>query len=214
MALTFYYGSGSPFAWKVWLALEHKKLPYELRRLRFDTGELKTPEFLAINPRAQVPALVDGDLSLFESGAIVEYLEDAYPEQPLLPKDARGRAVARRIVLETDAYFFPAVLRLMRQTLFRRDGKGDPEEIAAAKREIAAELDRLEGYLTGEHFAGPLTLADFAVYPTVRVLGRIAGKFPDHDMTARFGPRLSAWKQRIDALPYVEKTTPPHWKDG
>ena len=41
MALTFYYGSGSPFAWKVWLTLEHKQIPYEFRLLSFDRGDLK-----------------------------------------------------------------------------------------------------------------------------------------------------------------------------
>jgi glutathione S-transferase len=74
MALTFYYGSGSPFAWKVWLALEHKGIPYEFRLLSFDRGDTKTPEFQAVNPRAKVPAIVDDGFALRESAVIVEYL--------------------------------------------------------------------------------------------------------------------------------------------
>ena len=58
MALTFYYGSGSPYAWKVWLALEHKGIPYEFKLLSFDAGDTKKPEFLQVNPRAQVPAIL------------------------------------------------------------------------------------------------------------------------------------------------------------
>jgi glutathione S-transferase len=214
MSLTFYYGSGSPFAWKVWLALEYKKVPYDFKRLFFDNGDLSTPEFRAVNPRQKVPALSDGDFSLWESFAIVEYLEHAYPEPPLLPGDARGRAVARRIEAETDNYFFPAVRRLMRQTVFLRGGEEDASEVAAAKEEIGKELDHLERALTGDYFAGPLSLADFSVYPLLRVLGRIGDKFPQHDERVRFSPRLSAWQQRIEALPFVDKTTPPHWKDS
>jgi glutathione S-transferase len=65
MSITFFYGSGSPFAWKVWLALEHKELPYEKKMLSFQAGDMNKPEYLALNPRAKVPALVDGDLKLF-----------------------------------------------------------------------------------------------------------------------------------------------------
>ena len=51
MALDFYYGSGSPYAWRVWLALEHKQVPYELKLMSFDAGDLEKPAFLAINQR-------------------------------------------------------------------------------------------------------------------------------------------------------------------
>jgi len=51
MPLTFYYGSGSPYSWRVWFALEHKRIPYELKVLSFSAGDLKKPEYAAINPR-------------------------------------------------------------------------------------------------------------------------------------------------------------------
>ena len=59
MAITFYAGSGSPYAWRVWLALEHKQLPYDLKMLSFSNREHRAPEYLAINPRGKVPALVE-----------------------------------------------------------------------------------------------------------------------------------------------------------
>src|SRR5262245_36660402 len=98
MSIVFFYGSGSPYAWKVWLALEHKQLPYDLRTLSFQSGEMHKPEFLKINPRGMVPALTDGDHIVFESSVIIEYLEDAYPARPLLsraPGGRRGRPLFR-----------------------------------------------------------------------------------------------------------------------
>ena len=95
MAIVFYCGSGSPYAWRVWLALEHKGLPYELHMLSFDRGDLQQPGFVAMNPRGKVPVIQDGDYGLYESAAIVEYLEDAYAGAgaPLFPNGYgdRGR---------------------------------------------------------------------------------------------------------------------------
>ena len=69
--ITFYYGSGSPPAWRVWLALEHKKIAYDFKLMSFSAGDLKTPDYLAKNPRGQVPLIIDGDFALWESNAIV-----------------------------------------------------------------------------------------------------------------------------------------------
>ena len=98
MALDFYFGSGSPFAWKVWLVLEHKGIPYTAKRLSFDADETRKPEFLAINPRGRVPTIVDDGFALYESNAICEYLEEQYPQKPLLPKDAKGLAEFRKTI--------------------------------------------------------------------------------------------------------------------
>src|SRR3546814_18292110 len=69
MALTLYYGSGSPFAWRVWLALEYKALSYDLKVLSFDRREHKTADYLTLNPRGEVPVLVDDGFALYESHA-------------------------------------------------------------------------------------------------------------------------------------------------
>jgi glutathione S-transferase len=104
--IRFYYGSGSPFAWRVQLALEEKKLAYEPVLLSFQAGDLKKPDYLRISPHGKVPALVDDGLALYESQAIVEYLEERYPERPLLPRDPAGRARVRIEELECVLYIF------------------------------------------------------------------------------------------------------------
>lgn len=211
MGITFYCGSGSPYAWRVWLTLEHKKLAYDLKVLSFQSGDLRKPDYLAVNPRGKVPSLIDGSVRLYESSAIVLYLEDAYPEPTLLPGDIASRALARRIAAEADAYIYPAIAKLMTHTLFRPHGDGDSKEIAAGQKEVADELARFETYAEREYFAGnSVSLADFAVYPFWALLKRINERQPANGVSIT--PHIAAWMKRIEALPYFERTVPPHWK--
>lgn len=213
MALTFYCGSGSPYAWKVWLTLEHKQVPYDFRLMSFDRGDLKTPEFRAINPRGQVPTIVDDGFALWESMAIVEYLEERYPQKPLLPRDAKARAVVRRLMLEADNHLYDAGEDLFDATLFRTSAEPeDPDAIAAAQDKVLAELNRWDALLSGEFLIGELSLADFTAYPYVRLLRRIDDRQPKNGLGQRMPSRLEAWMTLIEALPYYAKTIPPHWK--
>jgi glutathione S-transferase len=127
LALTLYYGSGSPYAWRVQLALEHKALPYELKVLSFSAGDTRKPEFLALNPRHQVPVLVDGDFSLYESNAIVEYIDEAHPGRgaPLFPGDAKARALIRRLILEVDNYYSVESDKLVDQAWWKKPEERD-----------------------------------------------------------------------------------------
>ena len=214
MKLTLYYGSGSTYAWRAHLALEHKALPYELKVLSFSAGDTRKPEFLALNPRHRVPVLVDDDFSLYESNAIVEYLDEAYPGRggPLFPGDARQRALIRRMIQEVDHYFAKAVDTLSDQAFSKKPEERDPQLIDKGKEQIAAEYALFSRSMRGEFLAGPLSAADYALYPFIGFVGRCAIKLPEFDPDALLTPELRAWKTRIEALPYLERTIPPHWK--
>ena len=212
MTIRFYYGSGSPFSWKVWLALEHKQLSYDFNVLRLQQAEQKTPEYLAINPRGKVPALIDDGFAIWDSAAIVEYLEERYPKHPLLPRDLQERAIARRIVAEANQHLYPAVRRLLEQTLFRSDGAGDAAVISTALTDLQRELTYFEDALCGDYCAGNLSLADFTLYPMLALVRRLHDKQPQHAVGALLGPKLTAFMQRIGQLPYFTKTFPPHWQ--
>lgn len=97
MAIKFYYVPMSSSSRVHW-ALEELGVPYEKMKLSFDAGDLKKPEFLAINPNGKVPALVDGDAKIFESLAILLHLGDRYGEKngvwPKADSPARGEAYA------------------------------------------------------------------------------------------------------------------------
>ena len=214
MSIVLYYGSGSPYAWRVQLALEHKALPYELKVLSFSAGDTRKPEFLALNPRHRVPVIVEGDFVLYESNAIVEYLDEAHPATgaPLFPGDVRTRALVRRLVMEVDAYLDKALDSLTTQAFSKKPEERDPKEIADGRKAVVDELVVLTKAMRGEFLAGPLSAADFALYPLVAFLKRCELKLPDLDADGMLTPELRAWKARIEALPYLEKTIPPHWK--
>src|SRR5438105_5399606 len=103
MALDFYHGHGSPYSWRVWLALEYKAIPYQLKLLSFAEGDTRKPEFVAINPRHQVPTIVDEGFALWESTVILEYLDERFDTgAKLYPGDARERARIRRLTRESE----------------------------------------------------------------------------------------------------------------
>ncbi|UCH46898.1 MAG: glutathione S-transferase family protein [Betaproteobacteria bacterium] len=212
--ITFYYGSGSPFAWRVWLALEHKELPYDLKVMSFSSGDLKAPEYLRMNPRGKVPTIEDDGFSLYESAAIVEYLEDQYPQSgaTLFPGDARSRAHLRRLVNEADLYLDAAGRKLVQAVLFTNKEDWDEARISAGRVAVAAELSTFEDYLSGDYYGDELSAADFTIYPLVALMRRMEVRKPDLDVASLIGPKMSAWIQRVESLPFYSRTYPPHWK--
>ncbi|HVY05550.1 MAG TPA: glutathione S-transferase family protein [Burkholderiales bacterium] len=214
MALTFYCGSGSPFAWRVWLALEAKQVPYELKMISFSDGDHKKPEFLALNPRHRVPVIVDDGFVLYESAAIVEYLDEQFATgAKLFPGDAKQRARVRRLVREVDDYFTAAGDPLLEAVLFTKRENWNAEHIGSARSKLAHEAAKWEAGLAGDYLEGnAMTAADLALYPQVALSLRMDIRKPDLDVAGIYGPKLHAWKKHVEALPYYEKTIPPHWK--
>jgi glutathione S-transferase len=214
MSLVLYYGSGSPFAWRVQLALEHKALAYERTVLSFSAGDTRKPEFLALNPRHRVPVLVDGDFTLYESNAIVEYLDEAYPATgaPLFPGDTRARALARRLICEVDNYFDKAVDPVIEQAFYKKREERDAKKLDEGRDGVIAEYALFTKAMQGDYLVGPLSAADFAFYPLVAQMKRCEVKMPELGSDNWLTPELRLWKKRIEALPYFEKTIPPHWK--
>ena len=213
MAMTFYYGSGSPYAWRVWLALEHKAIAYELKAVSFSAGDLTKPEFLALNPRHKVPTIADGEFSLYESAAVVEYLDEQYPAgKKLFPGSPRQRALIRRLVREADEYLAQSLNPLLQQVFFTKQEKWDLQEIASGRQAFLKELETFEGYLRSDWFAGELSAADFKLHPLIALCLRMEKKKPDLNVGSAIGPKIAAWMKRVEALPYYDKTYPPHWK--
>lgn len=215
--LEIFWGSGSPYAWRVLLTAELKRIPYESRLLEFSKGDLKTPEFLALHPRGKVPVIRDGDFVLAESLAIMAYLERKHPEPALFgatPEDS-GRIWAAIAAFES--YVRDATTPLNRW-LF--GDKPKTSEIDDARAQVGRELDRIEARLADHAWlAGQaVTAADVVWFPTLRTYIRAAAR---NEARARevnlhpladVYPNIARWIARVEALPGYDRTFPPHWR--
>src|ERR687896_1376836 len=118
MALEVYWGSGSPFAWRVLLMLEVKRLTYQSNLLEFSKGEHKASGFLKLNPRGKVPVLKDDDFVLSESLAIIAYLDKKYPEPPLFGTSPQETGLIWRAIMEMENYLLSPADKLVRPIFF------------------------------------------------------------------------------------------------
>jgi len=215
MALDFYHGHGSPFSWRVWLALEYKKIPYNLKVLSFQAGDTRKPEFVAINPRHQVPTIVDDGFVLWESMAILEYLDERFAAAPkLYPGDVRERARIRRLAREVEQYAYAqGIDRIVDELFWKGDAPPDAKVMEESKQKLAEELEGLAKEMNGDWLGGgAMTAADITLYTVVAYMKRVTVRKPETALTQLLPPKIEAWAKRIEALPYFDKTFPPHWK--
>ena len=197
--MKLYSGPLSLFARKVEIALHEKGLAFERVMVSFSQTEgyyPKHPDVLAANPKGQVPVLADGNLTLFDSTVIFEYLEDAYPQTALYPRDPVERARCRLLDLFADEIMLVPLRLLMHRN---SPGERDAAHWAAREskaREAESDLDRqfaeLNGKLAGrKYLCGAFTAADISVFMTVLYALRLGGPTLDAH------PALGNWYKRL-----------------
>ena len=221
MAIEVFWGSGSPFAWRVLLALEYKRLPYVSHLLQFSKQEHKSPQMLALNPRGRVPVLKDGDYVCFESLAILYYLDLKYPQPPIFGRTPEEAGTIMRVICEYQAYIEPQQTSIVRAIL-SGNADLDSDEITAAMHTVASDARTIEGRLSkSEWIVGDSCSAvDMVVFPGIQLLRRALDKPQARELSSRFMPievnypALGRWLARVAALPGYERTYPPHWRDG
>jgi len=147
MAIEVFWGSGSPYAWRVLLALEHKRLPYVSHVLQFSKQEHKSPHMLALNPRGRVPVLKDGDYVCFESLAILYYLDLKYPAPPIFGRSPEEAGTIMRVICEYQAYIEPH-LNAITRAVFQGNADLGSDAITAAMHAAASEARTIEGRLS------------------------------------------------------------------
>jgi len=197
--LKIYSGPLSMFGAKVEIAAREKNLEFDLVMVPFDFERGYAPkhsEVLRINPKHQVPVLVDGDVEIFDSTQIFEYLEDRWPEPPLWPRSIAARAEARRLELCSDEVFFPHVIRLMGL-------RGDPDPVDAPEWQRArAGIERHYIWMNQllqdrEYMADQFSYADIAFY-----MAQFFAARHTVPMTAEHS-NLVAWRERMIGRPAV-----------
>jgi glutathione S-transferase len=201
-AIRLYSARLSMFGAKVQIAAFEKSIPLDIVMVPFTQTEgysPKHPEVVRINPKKQVPVLINGDLELFDSTQILEYLEDLQPEPALWPANIAARARARQMEHMSDEVYFPHIIRLMGL----QHDLNDPQAVTA----IAGAQDfymRLEKLLAGREFMmESFSFADIALYMAM-VFGERQGA-PITQAT----PLLLAWRGRMSARPSVRNAVIP-----
>lgn len=213
-----YWGSGSPYCWRVLLALQLKGLEWQGHLLQTDLQEHKSPQMLAMNPRGRLPVLKDGDYVVFESLSVLYYLERRYPEPPLFGRTPEEGGVIMRVINEFQAYIEADLMRIVGELHAAAPRFGDA--LTRAMHTVAREARTIEARLSkGDWIVGDTpTAADVAIYPCIRVLHRALLRPGAQELASRFlpaevhYPQLARWLRRVEALPGYERTLPPGWQ--
>lgn len=196
--IKLYDFKSSPNCQRVKVVLEEKKLPYETIPIDLRKREQKTPEYLKINPYGKVPALTDGDTVLYESCIINEYLNDKYPNPPLMPADPAKRALAR-ILIDYGLTQMDSAYQRLRMELTKEEKEQDKRVIEGAKNELKKLVHRFENEIGDQpYLAGDFSLLDAALIPRFFRLEGF-GVLPDPSM-----PRLGKYLQRMKERPSVK----------
>jgi len=186
-----------------WL-LEEIGAPYELVTLDMQKGEHKTPAYMKVHPHGAVPALVDGDLQLFESAAICAYLADKFPEKRLAPPvGTPARGLYYQWMVYSIATLEPPVIDVFMQTAMLPEAERSPAVLAAARKkfgDVANVLEQALGtrpFLLGEQF----TAVDVMIGSTLgwaQMLGLLEGKKTLQEYVQRLSERPASQKAQGD----------------
>ncbi|MGH0035078.1 MAG: glutathione S-transferase family protein [Myxococcota bacterium] len=202
--MKLYTGPLSLFSAKVRIALDEKGLPYEPVSVDWNLQDRYLPhhpDVEALNPKGQVPVLVDGNTVVFDSTLIGEYLEERSPDPPLMPECLAERARCRRLEAFADEIVFPAAWDLIEEVFYAGPrGGGDAERAARARSELAARYGELDRELGDREFlCGRFSLADIAVFVMVQAATAL-GAAPAPGLA-----RLGAWLERMRSRPAVRR---------
>ncbi|CAI5710614.1 unnamed protein product [Hyaloperonospora brassicae] len=259
-----YWGSGSPQAWRILIALEEKRLPYRSVCISFSSGVLKTPFFRALNPRMRIPVLVEpveptrqqaeeertagqtidatatrstttvtreglsnvdeaamsdtlrhpavgmsqGRTIVYESGAILAYLEKAYYEAPCMPRSPALYAVAQSRLHESNEILSVVGDLVVYLRRFPHE-KRNVAVVNAKWASVECELRLWETYLDGhQYLVDPNVpyLCDFTLFTNIAYAVRCGLQLDG------LYPRLASFYVRLCARASIETTWPPHWR--
>jgi glutathione S-transferase len=199
MAIKLYDAVPSSNSDRVKIALHEKGLAYERCTLILANKDQKRPEFLKLNPYGKVPVLDDGGQILFESCIINEYLDEKYPEPPLMPADPylRGRG---RVLIDYALNYMHEPYWSLRGEMLQPESQRQSEVLSQTRGQLADLMQYLETAL-GEkpYILGDFSLTDIAIVP--RALRMEAyGALPAPSL-----PRLNSWLERMKARPSVKR---------
>ncbi|HYT53749.1 MAG TPA: glutathione S-transferase family protein [Verrucomicrobiae bacterium] len=196
--LKLYDFKSSPNCQRVKVVLAEKNLPYEIVPIDLRKQEQKTPEYLKLNPYGKVPVLTDDATVLYESCIINEYLDEKYPNPPLMPKDLSKKAKAR-ILIDYGFAHFDSPYQKLRMELTKDPKEQNQQVIDSAKSDLKKLLQRFENEIGDQQYLmGDFSLVDADLIPRFTRLEGF-GVLPDPSL-----PRLGKYMERMKARPSVK----------
>ena len=198
MAITLYDAVPSSNSDRVKIALHEKGLSYGRVTLVLANKEQKRPEFLKLNPYGKVPVIDDDGKILFESCIINEYLDEKYPDPPLMPKDPylRGRG---RVLVDYALNHVHEPYWALRGEMLKREAERNSSIAEKKREELGTLLQYLEDALRGKsYFLDEFSLADIAIVPRFLRM-ETYGALPAPNL-----PGINGWLERIKERPSVQ----------
>ena len=196
--IKLYDFKSSPNCQRVKVVLAEKNLPYDIVPIDLTKKEQKTPEYLKMNPYGKVPVLTDDSTVLYESLIINEYLDEKYPNPPLMPKDLAKKAKAR-ILVDYGMAHFDSPYQKLRMELMKDKKEQSQPIIDGAKADLKKLLQRFEDELGDQDYLlGDFSLTDADLIPRFTRLEGF-GILPDPAL-----PRLGKYLERMKARPSVK----------
>ncbi len=198
--ITVYYHPLSPYARKVKISLDYKGIDHQtIEEGLFEPGG-PAEKLRCCSPRAEIPVLEDGEVKIWDSTVICEYLEDAYPERPILPEEASARARCRLLEDRCDTTFDAAMHALYAGKVIAKESPLAERLVQAAAGEVRALMREFEGEIAAAGFlcGKRLTVADIALF--THVSGAVGLGIPLEGVD-----KLQNWLAGMMALPCVQK---------
>jgi len=198
MMLKLYDFKSSPNCQRVKVVLAEKNLSYEIVPVDLRKQEQKKPEYLKLNPYGKVPVLTDDSTVLYESLIINEYLNEKYPDPPLMPKDPGGKAKAR-ILIDYGMAHLDSAYQKLRMELMKDPKEQSQPIIDGAKSDLRKLLQRFEDEIGDQpYLMGDFSLVDADLIPRFTRLEGF-GVLPDPAL-----PGLGKFMERMKARPSVK----------
>lgn len=198
--MKLYVGPLSLFSAKSRIALAEKGVEAELvfvgwsREARYEPHH---PDVVALNPKRQVPVLVDGDVCVYDSTLIGEYLEERVPDPPLFPATLEERARCRRLEAEGDEVWFPFVWNLIEQR-FYPDDEQDEDLLARTEAGLVGLYEGLEKELLSREFLnGGFSVADVSLFIQLHTASVLGVRVPERCIA------VHEWYKRVSQRPSV-----------
>ena len=221
MAIEVFWSSGSAYSWRVLLTLEAKGLAYESHVLQFSQAQHRTPEYLALNPRGRVPTLRDGDVVVYDSIAIMAYLDRKHPAPPLFGATPAETGRIWRVISEAMSYLdTPTEDFILPSTPAR-----PPRVTRRARSAPPCRASTTSSGAWRPRCARPPGWRPPRCRPPTSRSSRWSNQScapPESRARPAFEPRLlpfperypsiARWLERVEALPGYERTYPPHWR--